>query len=40
MVVTMDMAAANLSFFETHHWLADRGNVIVLRLREPAWVDA
>ena len=39
-VVTMDLAAANLDFFQNHHWLACETNVIVLRLTGPAWLDA
>ena len=39
-VVTMDLAAANLAFFDTHRWLGARANAIVLRLTEPAWVVA
>ena len=39
-VVTMDLAAANLDFFQNHHWLACETNVIVLRLTGPAWLHA
>jgi hypothetical protein len=34
-VATMNLSASNLSFFDTHPWLADKRNVIVLRLDEP-----
>ena len=34
----MDLAAANLAFFDNHHWLGASTNAIVLRLTEPAWV--
>ena len=36
-VVTMDLAAANLDMFETDHWLRDPKNVFVLRLEAPVW---
>ena len=39
-VVTMDLAAANLAYFENHHWLSEEGNVIVLRLTTTAWEEA
>ena len=39
-VVTMDLSAANLQFFEMHHWLSDRRNVIVLNLIEQAWKES
>ena len=37
-VATMDNAAHNLNFFNTHHWLSIRQNVIVLRLTDTAFV--
>ena len=36
-VVTMDLAAKNLDFFQTHHWLSVTDNAIVLRLSGPAY---
>jgi hypothetical protein len=33
-VATMDLSAANLELFETHHWLSDTRNVIPFRLTE------
>ena len=39
-VVTLDLAAANLAFFRTHHWLSSPENVIVLTLGGPAWARA
>ena len=38
-VVTMDEAAENLGLLESHHWLADRRNVLPFRLSEPAFVQ-
>ena len=38
-VVTMDEAAKNLGLLESHHWLADRRNVLPFRLSEPAFVQ-
>lgn len=37
-VATMDLSAANLDFFQKHHWLSDRRNVILLQLQQQAWV--
>ena len=37
-VATMDNAANNLDYFNTHHWLSNRQNVIVLKLTSQAWV--
>ena len=37
-VATMDLSAANLEYFQEHHWLSDRRNVIVLRLSTEAWL--
>ena len=37
-VATMDLSATNLGFFESHHWLSDRRNVILLRLEQRAWI--
>ena len=37
-VATMDLSATNLSFFESHHWLSDRRNVILLKLEQRAWI--
>ena len=36
-IATMDLAAANRDFFQTHHWLSASENVIVLELTAPAW---
>ena len=36
-VATMDLAAANLDYFQEHHWLRQASNVLVLRLSGPAW---
>ena len=36
-VATMDLSAKNLGFFDTHHWLSDARNVVVLRLTEPVF---
>ena len=36
-VATFDLSAKNLSWFRTHHWLSEPGNVIVLRLTSPSW---
>ena len=37
-VATMDLSAANLSVFSSHHWLSDCRNVLVLNLDQRAWV--
>ena len=39
-VVTMDEAAENLSMMQTHHWLSDPANVMLLTLRESVRADA
>ena len=36
-VVTMDLSASNLECFNTHHWLSDERNVMVLHLEAQAW---
>jgi len=36
-VATFDLSAKNLGLLLTDHWLSDPRNVLVLRLREPAW---
>ena len=38
-VVTMDEAAKNLGLLESHHWLADRRNVLPFRLSESAFAQ-
>ena len=36
-VATLDLTARNLHMLKTNHWMQDAGNVIVVRLNEPAW---
>ena len=37
-VATFDLSAENLDLFNTHHWLKNPANVMVVHLTEPAWV--
>ena len=37
-VATIDLSAANLEFFQKHHWVSDRRNVILLQLQQQSWV--
>jgi hypothetical protein len=39
-VATFDLSAKNLDFFAKHHWLSDSRNVIVMKLHDPAWIEA
>lgn len=39
-VATFDLSAKNLDFFAKHHWLSDKRNVTVLKLHDPAWIEA
>lgn len=38
-VATVDLSARNLHLFETHHWLSNRENVLVLRLAGPSFMS-
>lgn len=38
-VATFDLSASNLHELTTDHWLANRDNVLCLRLEEPAYFD-
>ena len=39
-VATFDLSAKNLSAFQQDHWLSNSLNVIVLHLKEKAYVEA